>query len=160
MKRYVKAVNIISILIMVTALIYIAWSWNTMPSRIAGHYNLYGEIDAYGDKSSVLELVVGMVFAYTAFLYMKKRAKTWRFSLCVATDRNSSLGIVLQAMLTTMQLFVMAGLMLMVIYAIKISNLPSWFTLILACGLVVPMVVIFAYVVVSIWREYYGNQKI
>jgi len=35
----------------------IVWAWNSLPDRIPSHYNLAGEVDAYGDKSTLLILV-------------------------------------------------------------------------------------------------------
>lgn len=47
----------LALLGLVGSLLLITYYWNELPERIPRHYNIIGEVDAWGDKSTLLVLV-------------------------------------------------------------------------------------------------------
>ena len=56
-------------LIIITPAIYLAISWNKLPSRIATHYDLKGNPDKYGSKNE-LWLLVGLIALVSVLIYL------------------------------------------------------------------------------------------
>ncbi len=53
-----RAVACLALLVLLLSVLFLAFSWRTMPDLIPTHFNAAGAIDGWGDKSSVLILPV------------------------------------------------------------------------------------------------------
>lgn len=63
MKTTSKILKIINILFLILTLIFLIVQWNQIPMQIPTHYDLYGTMDNYGQKNSligffIIELVI------------------------------------------------------------------------------------------------------
>ncbi len=56
-------------LILIIPGIYLALVWNSLPEKIAIHFNLKGEVDRYGNKNELILLTVAMTLM-SAFIYL------------------------------------------------------------------------------------------
>lgn len=65
--NFIKELPIISIVLL--PFVYLAYVWNSLPSQVPMHWNYKGEIDDWGDKSSLL-LVVFLLPFLTYFLLL------------------------------------------------------------------------------------------
>lgn len=57
-----KTIEVMGWLLLVTLWVLIVWSYNNLPSTIATHFNVAGQADAYGSKTSLFTLpIIGTI---------------------------------------------------------------------------------------------------
>ncbi len=59
------------ILVVILPFIYLRYIWNTLPAKVAVHWNIQGEVDRYGDKIELLFIAIMLpLLSYLLFLAM------------------------------------------------------------------------------------------
>ena len=58
-------------LVVILPFIYLRYIWNTLPAKVAVHWNIQGEVDRYGDKIELLFIAIMLpLLSYLLFLAM------------------------------------------------------------------------------------------
>jgi len=66
----------------------VAWTWNSLPSRIPVHFNIHGQPDSWGGKDFLIVLPVLAAFTY-GILSLVQRKPQW-MNVPFAVDLNDS----------------------------------------------------------------------
>jgi uncharacterized membrane protein len=64
--------DIISLIVIVSMIIYVAYVWQDMPERIPMHFNGKGEIDGWGNKMSLIVLPLIGVIVYVGLTLLSR----------------------------------------------------------------------------------------
>ena len=62
--RFQKFLEIISLIIMISMIIYLCISWSTLPDLMPSHYNAIGEPDNWSGKGTILILPIISIIIY------------------------------------------------------------------------------------------------
>lgn len=87
MKTITKILQIINILFLILTLLFLFIQWDQIPIQIPVHYDLYGTIDNYGQKNSLIGL-----FIIEIFIYLLLKGIKWVIKLVInSSDTKKSL---------------------------------------------------------------------
>lgn len=67
-----KIIELIILLIIIAVFIYVGLSWDNIPKTVPTHYNVSGEIDGYGSKSTIIFMLPVIIIMYTMFSIFSK----------------------------------------------------------------------------------------
>lgn len=70
--------------------LYIIFSWPGIPSVVATHFNLSGQADAYGSKSSVLFLLPFIFILYAGLTILQKFPHIYNYAVEI-TEKNAEI---------------------------------------------------------------------
>ncbi|NOU66833.1 DUF1648 domain-containing protein [Paenibacillus sp. LMG 31461] len=64
--------DVISLLVIVSMIAYVAYEWRNLPDRIPMHFNGKGEIDGWGNKMSLIALPLIGIIVYVGLTLLSK----------------------------------------------------------------------------------------
>lgn len=64
MKNCIKIFRIVNLLIWIITFLFLFIQWNNIPNQIPLHYNLYGLIDNYGEKSILILVFILEILSF------------------------------------------------------------------------------------------------
>ena len=86
MKTTSKILKIINILFLILTLIFLIVQWNQIPMQIPTHYDLYGTMDNYGQKNSLIGF-----FIIELVIYLLLKGIQWIVKLAInSSDTKKS----------------------------------------------------------------------
>lgn len=72
-----KIINYLSLGIIVVMIGFLLVGWSSLPDQIAGHYNLFGEVDRWGSKWEMLLYPISVMIFYLIFTLIEKYPSQW-----------------------------------------------------------------------------------
>ncbi len=64
-----RIVEVLAVLILLAATIFVLINWNSLPEQIPSHYDFKGQVDAYGGRGSLIfSMVMGWVLVLTMII--------------------------------------------------------------------------------------------
>ncbi len=75
---YERTIEIIALVFLLCGLVALTVSWNNIPERIPAHFNAAGEPDSWGDRTSILILVIvgtGLYILLTGLSFIPLKPK-------------------------------------------------------------------------------------
>ncbi|MEG1496466.1 MAG: DUF1648 domain-containing protein [Clostridiales bacterium] len=142
----------IGALLLISTLLIFLFSWKTLPAEIPTHYNLAGEIDAWGTKNSVLFIPLTSLFIYIGISIVTFFPKIWNMPFKVKPQNAKKLYQCEKTMLIATKIEVVALFSALLIATIKTQELSPWF-LILTLG------ILFGTSIFFIIRMFYLNKE-
>lgn len=140
--------------ILIGTLVYILFEWNHLPDIIPSHFNGVGEIDGYGAKSSVFIIFMFMAMIHVGFVNLKKNIEVRTLPISIQIPKNTHIHRVIFTMLTIAHFVCMFSILLLMIYAIRGTNLPSLFPCLMMIGIFLPIGIILIELIWKGWCEY------
>lgn len=135
---------------------YVIINYAQMPARIPTHFNFSGQVDGYGDKSSLLFLPVVPVFLYTLFTIINRYPHVFNYPVKI-TQENAAIQYELGTRLMRSVKFIIMALFASLSYEIIGSTYAhattsSWWML--------PVEIAVLFVVIGVyWRAALKNEN-
>lgn len=86
--KKVTCINLLSVLVLIGTIIYIAIIYPSLPDRIPTHFNLAGEADRWGGKNSIFIFPFLAVIIYFPLYYLSKVPHTFNYTVTI-TEENA-----------------------------------------------------------------------
>lgn len=83
MKTTSKILQIINILFLILTFLFLVIQWNQIPIQIPTHYDIYGTMDNYGQKTSLIWL-----FIIEIVIYLLLKAIQWIVKLAINSSNT------------------------------------------------------------------------
>lgn len=104
--KYDIIVNLLSFLCLIGVVIFLIISWETIPTKIPGHYNAAGEIDKITDKSSLIMLLVVGWIMFIGLSVVEKFPQIWNTGIEVTEQNKEKVYRILKNMIGTVKLLI------------------------------------------------------
>ena len=123
-----KIMMVLSVLILLSATLFVIMNWGEMPEQIPSHYNFKGEVDDYGGKGIlVFTLVMGWVMLLT-FWIVGMFPKYWNTGVERTPANAAAVNRIIRDMMSVMQLSLAAMFSYMSVTPALGVNMGRWFT--------------------------------
>ena len=124
--RFDVFINTAVLILLVGVGIYIAYMWNTFPSRIPSHYNMAGEIDKMSSKSTVwVVYLVGCILSAGLFV-VEQFPAIWNTGVEVNEKNKEMVYRTLKTMLETMRFTIVIVFSIITLTALHGKELPVY----------------------------------
>lgn len=126
--NYNVLANIICLVLLIGAIIYLILAWSSFPDKIPGHYNAAGEIDRMGSKYDIL---ISPIFGWLMFLGMtaiERFPRVWNTGVTVTEENKERVYRVIRNMLSTLKMIMAAVFVSLSISSSLSTPLSVWFT--------------------------------
>lgn len=137
-----KLLEILSLIVMVSCIIYICTSWSTLPDTLPSHFNALGQPDDWSSKGTVL---VGPIIAFALYALLTGcmfLPIEWMNSPIEITPENKLyIHKVLRDMLSFLKLAIVLIFSYITICTIELKPLSPWFIHIFLLGTFLPLIV-------------------
>ncbi len=125
--KYDMVVNMISLLLLIGVVVYLAVTWNGIPDKIPGHYNGMGEVDRWGSKGELLILpIIGWVM-YIGITILEHFPQIWNTGVTVTEENKARIYPILKNMIGTTKLLVVGVFVFLAVNTALANSLPIWF---------------------------------
>lgn len=125
---YTIILNILSALVLLADYGLLVILWNQIPENIPTHYNFQGQIDNYGDKTSLL-IFVGIATALFILLTVLEHfPRIWNTGVTVTNENRETVYKILKNMLVTLKFVIMLTFTAINFFSVFSVSLPAWFT--------------------------------
>lgn len=125
MKRIRFITNIISAVLILGYIFFLAARWKHIPETVATHFNAAGKADAYGSKVSLLLEPVLMVLMYLLLTVVERCPSVWNFPVKLTEENRERQFLIGTAMVGALKiliilLFIEAG------FSVMFPGFPAW----------------------------------
>ncbi|MDF2483898.1 MAG: hypothetical protein K0R46_66 [Herbinix sp.] len=145
--RFHKVIEITTLVILMTMVIYPIIVWGTLPAKLPMHYNALGEIDRWGSKLELIIMPVIGVLMYGLMTLVSAYPSTWNIPVTVTRENRIRVYQCTKSMLVLMKLEIIVIFAYLEYMILHLQALASSF-------LGVVIVVVFGTIIFSIVRMY------
>ncbi|MDR6553688.1 DUF1648 domain-containing protein [Paenibacillus qinlingensis] len=78
--------DVISLLVIISMIAYVAYEWRDMPERIPMHFNGKGEIDGWGNKMSLMAVPLIGVIIYVGLTLLSKVPHVYNYPTTITAQ--------------------------------------------------------------------------
>ena len=138
MKKIQTISNIISIILIAVYIIFLLFTWGSIPDIVPTHFNFSGNADSYGSKSTLIFILIIMVAVFTLIAIAERFPGTWHFPVEITDENRDGLFQIGTYMLAAIKLLIVC-LFIYIGSSCIYVGLPVWvlYTLLAAVLLVV-----------------------
>jgi hypothetical protein len=149
-----KAIELITILIILGTVLYLVITWNTIPDKIPGHFSYKGVVDRWGNKDELISLPGFSIFLYGLLSIVTKFPSMWNLPIEVTDDNKVAVTKDVRSMLLFMKLEIAIVFFYILICASNSWSLGAWF-------LPIVIIVIFGSLIYYIrkMKKYYSDKR-
>lgn len=125
--KYELISNILCLLLLTGAIIYLGINWTNIPEKIPGHYNFAGEVDRWGNKKELLFVPILAWVLYLGMSVVERFPKLWNTGVEVTEENKERVYPILKKLLVTVKLLVVVVFTFLTINSIQGKDMPIWF---------------------------------
>ena len=119
--------NRLSLLILLGTAAFLALFWSRIPAQVPMHFNAAGEIDRWGDRSTLLVLPVISWLLYGLMTVVEQFPGAWNTGVKVTEENQERVYALLAHLLSTLKLLVIAMFTWIILCCTLTRPLPGWF---------------------------------
>lgn len=124
MKTTSKILKIINILFLILTLIFLIVQWNQIPMQIPTHYDLYGTMDNYGQKNSLIGF-----FIIELVIYLLLKGIQWIVKLAInSSDTKKSFKQYISFIAESFIFVSNFSFSMLIYHMVTSSNISFWLT--------------------------------
>lgn len=129
MKRHPldRWMNRLCLLILLSTAVFLVLYWGRIPAQVPMHYNAAGEIDRWGDRSSLLILPVISWLLYGLLTVAEQFPGAWNTGVKITEENRERVYPLLGHLLSTLKLLVVAMFTWIILWCALARPLPVWF---------------------------------
>lgn len=124
---YDIVVNIICVGLLLGIVVYLMFSWERIPEKIPGHYNVAGDIDRWGSKEELLILLIITWIMYIGLTVIEKFPQMWNTGVQVTEQNKEQVYRILKKLLETVKLVTVAAFSFITVNSSIAIELPLWY---------------------------------
>lgn len=138
--RFQKALEFITVIILLGTFIYLILSWGKLPDKIPAHYNAAGIVDRWGSKNEILTLPIMSIVLYILLTIVSFFPSIWNAPVKITEGNRWFVYCNLKTMLILIKMEIIILFCYMTYCNIKVNPLGIWF-------LPIELIVLFATVI-------------
>lgn len=108
--------------------VFLAMGWKNLPQELPTHFNLAGQADGWGDKSTLLALPVIAWVLYVTISILEHFPQIWNVPTGVTEENSYRIYRIVKSMLVTLKLITTANFCFLSVQSVWGENLPVWYT--------------------------------
>ncbi len=120
-------INALTLVLIAGTGIFLAGKWNSMPSRIAMHFDMAGNPDGYGGKGVTIVLFVVMLAAFAGMTLAEYFPNLWSFPVQITDNNRYVIYRIAKYLLEVVKLLLVGTFAFILIAQILGKGLPGWF---------------------------------
>jgi len=125
--RFQKAIEIITVILLISIWAYLILSWGNIPDKIPGHYNGAGVVDRWGSKNEILVMPIASIALYALLTIVSFFPSAWNAPVEVTEENREFVYRNLKTMLSLLKLEAIASFSYITYCNINIISLGVWF---------------------------------
>jgi len=125
--RFHKVIEVISLVILLTMIIYPFAIWDTLPLKIPMHFNAAGEIDRYGSRSELFLMPILSIFLYGLMSLVSAFPSAWNMPVTVTRENRDRVYQCTKSLLILMKMEVIALFGYLEYSITQVKNIPGAF---------------------------------
>lgn len=126
-----KILEIITVVILVASIVYVAIRYSQIPVKIPTHFDLVGNPDGWGKKSSIFLIVGANVFLYIFMSICTFFPKMWNLPVKITEENQNRIYSYALDMLLVMKFIIVVSFTYMTVCSMEGMPLGIWFTIIM-----------------------------
>lgn len=129
MRRYLldRLMNWLSLLLLLGTTVFLAVSWQRIPSEVPIHFNALGEIDRWGGKGGLLVLPVIGWAVYVLMTVVEHFPSLWNTGVQITVENRARVYRLLGHLLSTLKCLTTAMFAGLTLWCVLARPLPGWF---------------------------------
>ena len=128
-------IEIVAGIILIYMFVNLFLKWDSIPNWVPTHYNIYGEIDAWGDKNNVLFVPIMGAGIYAIMTMVTLFPSIWNMPVTITESNKGKVYGAMKTMLLLLKAEIL-GLFLFMNYNVVSRRTLSPYFLIIAIGIV------------------------
>lgn len=125
--KFQKAIEIITIILLISIWAYLILSWDTIPAKIPGHYNGAGVVDRWGSKNEILVMPIASIALYALLTMVSYFPSTWNIPVEITEENREFVYRNVKTMLSLLKLEVITTFTYITYCNINTISLGVWF---------------------------------
>ena len=119
--------NRLSLLILLGTTVFLILYWGRIPAQVPMHFNAAGEIDRWGDRSTLLIPPVISWLMYGLMTVVEQIPSAWNTGVRITEENRERVYALLGHLLSTLKLLVIAMFTWIILWCALACPLPGWF---------------------------------
>ncbi len=125
--RLQTALEVVGILLILTSFLFLFLRWPSIPSKIPGHYNLFGEVDRWGDKGELLVLLIAGAALYALLTAVSRYPQLWNVPVRLNEKNKAGVYRRMKNMLLVLKIEMAAVFSFLTVNSSMAQPRPGWF---------------------------------
>ena len=121
--------KIVSLLCLIGVVVYLILSWNTIPDKIAAHYNAAGEVNRWGNKSELIVLPIISWLMFGLITLIERFPSIWNTGVRITDDNRTEVYRLLKNLIAVVKMFVLLMFGSLTVISSLSLSLPVWYIL-------------------------------
>ena len=121
--------TIVSLLCLIGVVVYLILSWNTIPDKIAAHYNAAGEVNRWGNKSELIVLPIISWLMFGLITLIERFPSIWNTGVRITDDNRTEVYRLLKNLIAVVKMFVLLMFGSLTVISSLSLSLPVWYIL-------------------------------
>ena len=122
-----KLMNRLCLLLLLGMVVFLAVCWQRIPEKVPMHFNAVGEIDRWGDRSTLLILPVVSWLLYGLMTMVEQVPGVWNTGVQVTEENRTRVYTLLGHLLSTLKLLIIVMMAWITLWCTLAKPLPAWF---------------------------------
>lgn len=122
-----KGIEVISAIVLLALICYIALNWASVPDRIPSHFNGSGVADAWTNKSFIVFLPIVCTLLYALLTTVSFFPTTWNVPVRITEENKIAVYNATRDLLCMIKLELTVGFAYIIVCTLKVSNLGKLF---------------------------------
>lgn len=147
-----KIIKYLSIIQIFLTMIYLFYSYDTLPDFIPMHYDIMGNIDRYGSKYELLILPFFQMIIFLLLQFVSKHPSYWNIPFQVAPKHQKQVEKYIEKMIQVLCLIVMIFFSIMLFCSLQFQPM-NFYSFIILLGLIIYVLIDTLFKIRKIARE-------
>lgn len=127
LRTYDKVLDILSIVILLAATVFVIVNWSKMPEQIPSHYNFKGQPDAYGDGDSLIVTVIMGWIILLSVLILGRLPQLWNTGVERTPVNEAAVNRIIRDMLSVTNVSIAVLFAYMMVVPVIGTSMGIWF---------------------------------
>lgn len=137
--------EVLTLLILISMIVFICIQWRNIPNQIPGHFNASGQVDRWGNKIEILIMPFFAILLYFIITVITFFPSTWNVPVGLNDDNKKAVYRCTKSMIILLKLEVMGDFFYITFYIATSQSLPQAFTSVV-------LIIIFGTIIFSLVR--------
>lgn len=136
-----RVINVICVLLLAAATLFVLMRWQQLPEQIPTHYNFAGEVDGYGGKGSLILLIVMSWIVFFIMTISIRFPEKWNMPVEVTEENKSRLYAITRAMMEAVKFFVTLLFVVLFVSMAAAATVSHWVIIVLTAAVLLTVIV-------------------
>lgn len=136
-----RVINVICVLLLAAATLFVLMRWQQLPEQIPTHYNFAGEVDGYGGKGSLILLIVMSWVVFFILTISIRFPEKWNMPVEVTDENKSRLYAITRAMMEIVKFFVTLLFVILFVSMAASATVSQWVIIVMTAAVLLTVIV-------------------